>query len=260
MDVLLLAQTVEKGRRLSARATFRPYQVPQSGNFQYSGFCYIGRNATHIEKLTDAYKRGYTSDRLENVKAELSRNLDRGNVLLPEVIICESRSDFAAILSFREFLRQHPSLNSIPFILDGSGLTEKEILLHKSKTKPDEILFLEACSSLEMKQKIQFLRKIKEGAGRAVLPQIEEGHTNVIPSLHFTKRVFDILVGVLALLIFSPLFLLIGVLIRLESRGPVFYTSKRAGKGYKIFNFYKFRTMVHQADKRMSDLAHLNQY
>ena len=260
MDVLLLPQTVEKDRRSAPRVTFRPYQVPQAGNFQYSGFCYIGRNAAHIEKLTEAYKRGYTSDRLENVKAELSRNLDRGNVLLPEVILCEARPDFAAIRAFRQFLNQHSALNSIPFILDGSGLTEKELLLYKANTRPDEILFLEACDSKELKQKIQFLRKIKAGSGSMATPQIEENHSNVLPSGHVTKRIFDILVAIIALLVFSPIFLLIAALIRLESRGPVFYTSKRAGKGYQIFDFFKFRTMVHEADKRIGELAHLNQY
>jgi lipopolysaccharide/colanic/teichoic acid biosynthesis glycosyltransferase len=260
MDVLLLPQTVEKDRRPAHRVTFRPYQMPQAGNFQYSGFCYIGKNAAHIEKLTDVYKRGYTSDRLENVKSELSRNLERGNALLPEVILCEARPDFAAIRNFRQFLRQHSALNSIPFILDGSGLSEKEILLYKENTRPDEILFLEGCDSKELKQKIQFLRKVKAGAGRAAIPQIEENHANVNPSSHITKRIFDILVSGIALLILSPLFLLIMGLIRLESRGPVFYTSKRAGKGYRIFNFFKFRTMVHHADKRMGELAHLNQY
>jgi lipopolysaccharide/colanic/teichoic acid biosynthesis glycosyltransferase len=260
MDVLLLPQTVEKDRRPARRVTFRPYQVPQAGNFQYSGFCYIGRNAAHIEKLTDVYKRGYTSDRLENVKSELSRNLERGNALLPEVILCEARPDFAAIRNFRQFLRQHSSLNCIPFILDGSGLTEKEIHLYKENTRPDEILFLEACESKELKQKIQFLRKIKAGADRSPIPQIEEKHTNVNPSGHISKRIFDILVSTIALVVLCPLFLLISALIRLESRGPVFYTSKRAGRGYQIFNFFKFRTMVHEADKKIGELAHLNQY
>ena len=260
MDVLLLPQTVENDRRPASRATFRPYQVPQAGNFQYSGFCYIGRNAAHIEKLTGVYKRGYTSDRLENVKAELSRNLERGNALLPEVILCEARPDFAAIRNFRQFLHQHSAFNSIPFILDGSGLTEKELLLYKEHARPDEILFLEVCDGKEIKQKIQFLRKIKAGSGHTATPQIEENHTGNFSSGHVTKRIFDILVSSIALLVLSPLFLLIAVLIRLESRGPVFYTSKRAGRGYKIFSFFKFRTMVHEADKRIGELAHLNQY
>ncbi len=52
----------------------------------------------------------------------------------------------------------------------------------------------------------------------------------------------------------------IAVAIRLESSGPVFYVSKRAGSGYKIFDFLKFRTMRVGADAELAKLAHLNQY
>jgi lipopolysaccharide/colanic/teichoic acid biosynthesis glycosyltransferase len=54
--------------------------------------------------------------------------------------------------------------------------------------------------------------------------------------------------------------LLIALAIRIESKGPVFYVAKRAGKGYKIFNFYKFRTMFVGADEKIAEFLHLNQY
>jgi lipopolysaccharide/colanic/teichoic acid biosynthesis glycosyltransferase len=74
------------------------------------------------------------------------------------------------------------------------------------------------------------------------------------------KRIFDILVSSISLLILSPLFLLIAIAIRLESKGPVFYYSLRVGTGYQIFRFYKFRSMYSGADKKLKDLSHLNQY
>jgi lipopolysaccharide/colanic/teichoic acid biosynthesis glycosyltransferase len=74
------------------------------------------------------------------------------------------------------------------------------------------------------------------------------------------KRAFDILVSATALLLLSPLLLLIALIIKLESRGPIFYISKRAGTGYQIFNFYKFRSMRVGADKELKNLSHLNQY
>ena len=76
----------------------------------------------------------------------------------------------------------------------------------------------------------------------------------------FVKRVFDVTFSSLALLLLSPLFLLIAVLIRLESKGPVFYYSLRVGTGYRIFHFYKFRSMFTGADARLKELSHLNQY
>jgi lipopolysaccharide/colanic/teichoic acid biosynthesis glycosyltransferase len=74
------------------------------------------------------------------------------------------------------------------------------------------------------------------------------------------KRVFDMFFSGMALLMLSPLFLVIYLLIRLESKGPAFYYSLRVGTGYQVFKFYKFRSMYVNADQRLKDLKHLNQY
>ncbi|MCH5597900.1 sugar transferase [Niabella ginsengisoli] len=73
-----------------------------------------------------------------------------------------------------------------------------------------------------------------------------------------SKRLFDILVSALLIIILSPLFLLVAILIRLESKGPIVYKSKRAGNGYKIFDFYKFRSMIVDADKKLENLSKTN--
>lgn len=57
------------------------------------------------------------------------------------------------------------------------------------------------------------------------------------------KRVFDVVCASLALVLLSPLMLLIGLLIRLTSEGPIFHLAPRVGKGGRYFTFYKFRTM-----------------
>jgi lipopolysaccharide/colanic/teichoic acid biosynthesis glycosyltransferase len=74
------------------------------------------------------------------------------------------------------------------------------------------------------------------------------------------KRAFDIIVSATALLFALPICLLVALIIKLESKGPIFYVSKRAGTGYKIFNFYKFRSMRTGSDADLQKLAHLNQY
>lgn len=76
----------------------------------------------------------------------------------------------------------------------------------------------------------------------------------------FIKRVFDVFFAGLALLLLSPLILIVIILLKLESKGPVFYYSLRVGTGYKVFKFYKFRSMYVNADQRLKDLKHLNQY
>jgi sugar transferase (PEP-CTERM system associated) len=63
------------------------------------------------------------------------------------------------------------------------------------------------------------------------------------------KRLFDILVSGVFILISLPLMLLTGILIRLESRGPIFYTQERVGQYGRSFTIYKFRSMYTDAEK-----------
>ncbi len=74
------------------------------------------------------------------------------------------------------------------------------------------------------------------------------------------KRLFDIVVAGIALLVISPVLILVIIAIKLESKGPFWYKSKRVGTGYKVFDFYKLRSMYTDADKRIKELSHLNQY
>lgn len=74
------------------------------------------------------------------------------------------------------------------------------------------------------------------------------------------KRLFDIIVSGTSLVLLAPIFIIVGILVRLESKGPVFYYSFRVGRGYHIFKFYKFRSMFLDSDKKLKDLKHLNQY
>jgi len=63
------------------------------------------------------------------------------------------------------------------------------------------------------------------------------------------KRFFDFTISLIVLIIFSPLFLTLGILIKKDSEGPVFYRQVRIGKDGKPFRIFKFRTMVNNAEK-----------
>ena len=63
------------------------------------------------------------------------------------------------------------------------------------------------------------------------------------------KRLFDLVCSILALVIFSPFLLLTAILIKLDSRGPVFYRGIRVGLNGKPFRIYKFRSMSNDAEK-----------
>ena len=64
------------------------------------------------------------------------------------------------------------------------------------------------------------------------------------------KRTFDIVVGVLGILFLFPLVPVVALLIKLDSRGPVFFRQERVGRGFHPFLIYKFRTMVHDAPRK----------
>ncbi len=68
------------------------------------------------------------------------------------------------------------------------------------------------------------------------------------------KRIVDFLIVLVFFVFFWPIFLLLAILIKIDSPGPVFYKHRRIGKGMKYFSAYKFRTMYRDADKRLTQL------
>lgn len=75
----------------------------------------------------------------------------------------------------------------------------------------------------------------------------------------YIKQILDLLFAFLCLLFFSPFFLFISILIKLDSKGPMIFKQKRVGKNGKIFIIYKFRTMVKEAEKLKEKYRHLNE-
>ena len=63
------------------------------------------------------------------------------------------------------------------------------------------------------------------------------------------KRIIDVVISGIGLIILFPIFVVIGALIKLDSKGPVFFIQERAGKDGKIFRAYKLRTMIDKAEK-----------
>lgn len=110
------------------------------------------------------------------------------------------------------------------------------------------ISFLQRCKRAH---KLRHLRALKNQARRF----------SVIRCMSYLlKRALDIIIAIAALIILFPVLVIIAIIIKMESKGPVFYSSPRAGKGYKIFKFHKFRTMLANAEQEIQKLSHLNQY
>ncbi len=73
------------------------------------------------------------------------------------------------------------------------------------------------------------------------------------------KRVIDITFSILMMFLLSPIYLIVAAAIKLGSEGPIFFSQKRSGLNGKIFNFYKFRSMVTNAEDLKSDLSSKNE-
>ena len=75
----------------------------------------------------------------------------------------------------------------------------------------------------------------------------------------FVKRVLDVVCTSVALVLLAPLFLVIAIAIKLESRGPVFFSQERVGLGRRKFRVWKFRSMVRDAESQLAKLEQLNE-
>ncbi len=78
------------------------------------------------------------------------------------------------------------------------------------------------------------------------------------PFNRFTKRTFDLVVSVLLLPVLLPLILVLGILIRIDSEGPVIYRHARVGRRGSLFSVYKFRSMYRDSDERLNHILSTN--
>ncbi len=223
-------------------------------------YIYIGDNASLSQFLLTPKKAVSGVTDFANAKVFVESVLTT-KCKIPDAIIIDipfTENDF---LEFCFFLKQKPAFSSIPMLYNRKQLNEDQIIVLKKKELVDDILRLEDWGEAYI-NKVIFLKKIKNHPpslhiSRQVDHILNEYSTN--KRIRF-KRFFDVVVSAFALISLLPLFLLIAIAIRLESRGPVFYAAKRAGMGFKIFPFFKFRTMEVDADKKIESLAHLNKY
>jgi exopolysaccharide biosynthesis polyprenyl glycosylphosphotransferase len=92
------------------------------------------------------------------------------------------------------------------------------------------------------------------------MPLVGLPSTRLSGSSRFLKRSFDLFGAAIGLVLLAPLFVAVAVLIKLDSKGPVFFRQVRMGSGGRTFRVFKFRTMVHDAESRKPEIAHLNMH
>ncbi len=74
-----------------------------------------------------------------------------------------------------------------------------------------------------------------------------------------TKRIIDILGSIIGLLLLSPILIITAIVIKLDSKGPIFFIQERVGKNGEYFNMYKFRSMVIDAEEKLYQLKDKNE-
>lgn len=175
------------------------------------------------------------------------------NLDLPKAIVCEFGSLEEENFLLLQNVKKHPQLKYLPLIaMNRDGLNHKMEALQLGFDDYYDV----PVHWQVLRERVDFLTKFKLEFDAFEAEETEELGVKI----SFAKRLFDLVFATLVILAISPILLLIAVAIKLESRGPIVYRSKRVGTGYHVFDFLKFRSMYRDADQRLNDLAHLNQY
>ncbi|WP_321437490.1 sugar transferase [uncultured Bacteroides sp.] len=209
---------------------------------------YIGKNAqtaTHFSRLSEG-KMKVTQNTYE-----ATQWLSQCDNKMPVIILFEKglkKRDLADV----SYLHNKFYHTSIVLITD--SLTKDESILYLKSGICNTLSPNESKENFEHTQEFIFNRQHQFHTALQNQKSIEQFH------LPLTKRIFDIIFSSIALICLSPLLILVAIAIRLESKGPVVYKSKRVGSNYRVFDFLKFRSMYSNADKRLKEFNNLNQY
>ena len=181
---------------------------------------------------------------------------------IPEAIFCDIHLPVSELRAFLHDLNAHESLQTVPlFLLTYKKDALKEFIFLQSRfTRINDFIFFDS-NQYVIDHKIRFYQHFNKMRMDDLPIQNPVDAAFVRESFDFLlKRAFDIVASSILLLFLLPLFLLIAIAIKIDSRGPIFYVSLRAGRGFRVFKFYKFRTMVPDADQQLHRVEHLNQY
>ncbi|MCC5929844.1 MAG: sugar transferase [Cyclobacteriaceae bacterium] len=220
---------------------------------------FIGNQAVDICESLDGFNyTGLSVDTFGKAFIWLENQI-LGDTDLPSVIISDFSIEGNSAFSFYSRISSNKFFSSIPFII----VTRESSAEDRTKALKLGIddFYTGSFSADDIYERVDFLSRYKKDLIKfEAAPQISMNYFVPMVKMPFLKRLADILISSFLLLILSPALAIIALLIRLESRGPVFYSQKRAGKGYRVFDFYKFRSMRVGADAELKNLAHLNQY
>ena len=212
-------------------------------------YVFFGNNVPLAERLRKALGTGVI---------ECITLLQMKNTLLPaeEMDYCVFIEKTDPTLNIPAIMHLHKTFQNIYIVLIAPEMTREEKISYLQAGT--DCVISESTSKEDLVKLLGIAEKCKR-MEKARKPQIKEPDLAIF-KLPLWKRVFDIIFSSMALLCLSPIFIITVIWIKLEDKGPAFYKSKRVGSNYKVFDFYKFRSMYMDADKRLAEYKKLNQY
>lgn len=213
------------------------------------GIVYLGNNAR-------------TQERLRHLPGKLVRMVSKYK---DAANLCTSRIRNEHFILFYERGLRNEDITALTYLR--KKCPHLYIIMFTTKLSLEEIRQYNQCgindtidtnaSITELNTKIQFISNRED--------ILFDDEAPVFKILQFKipawKRIFDIIVSGVAIIILSPVLMLTALAIRIESKGPVIFKSKRVGTNYNIFDFLKFRSMYIDAADRLKELSKTqNQY
>ena len=187
--------------------------------------------------------------------AKLEEYLGYQSILtIPEIVLLEVDEN-GDCFSLIERLKSNFMFNGMIIVLLSLS-NDRDFRLAAMQLKVHDF-YVYPFSMSDLHERLNFLVKFK-----LVKPKLMEISQEVDMEYRIPlgKRLIDIFISGTMLLLLSPIMLAIVIAIKLGSKGPLIYKSKRVGTGYKVFDFYKFRSMRTDADKMLVELSTQNQY
>ncbi|MFT4022869.1 MAG: sugar transferase [Flavihumibacter sp.] len=230
----------------------------------HSEFFFVGKSNEALNALISTYPSGYAVDSVDKMTG-LFQKLATAGKGIPELIVFGEEPTLEDLVKVKMLLKSNADFATIPLFLhfpfsenDTCSIQQDVIAIF------DDVVDISTVGN-KIHKRAALLKKVKKyqekkSTSHSVLDFFQMDQLLKSNRIHPLKRLVDILASGLLLLLLSPIMLLIALAIRIESKGPIFYISKRAGRGYKVFDFLKFRTMVVEADKKVSELLKQNQY
>ena len=213
------------------------------------GVIYLGNNPESQERLK--YIPGHMVRMARNYKDAAT--------------LCEQKATADHFILFLERTNKNEDIEAISYLR--KRFPSLYIILFTGKLEPEDRQAYQNCgindtiqssaSILDLSKKIQFISD-REGI---LFDKEDTKHKILQFKIPVWKRLFDIVFSLIAIVVLSPVFLITIIAIKMESKGPVLFKSKRVGTNYTVFDFLKFRSMYTDADKQLKELSKTqNQY